>query len=619
MAFTYKYVDNASAGGGDGSSWSLSGASAAYTEAELEAYMEGTIAAETVMYIKGGTTYVLDSAYNWSARAGSIDTPIVWIGVVSTCTNTGANVVFSDWAQGNNRPLFDCGSQTITLSSYNIIRNIRFDGDAANMIVLAAADIFENCKFTSDKGSSTNQYIVQSANDGYFINCEFSSAKTHGLWINGIANIVKFCYFHDFSDATNGQAVYIAAQARQYIDNNIFDFCKYGIYSSGSFYGSIVNNTFYECDTGVYSSNYATVIMNNIQEGNNTVGFNWLASRKFNLFWGNHGDDTRCTDMWLNVATTGPSADLVVTTGDPLFTAAGSDFSLQYTSPCAASAEDVMYGVGASVRNGNKGAWQAATGDGLDLPALNKVAPSDTLLGSAGTMDLPAINKVAPSDTLEGVAGTMDLPALNKVAPSDTLEGVAGTMDLPTISNVRDNDTLEGVTGTLGSNYIIKSATPAGNYNDDNLTVGNVRPVAFGLSQTGTLANLDGTEAAYTALEATRNTDPGEGDVVEGTGTYKIANVTKTPSFNLATYENARNVPPANGAADLKLGQTMKIRNVNYTGTYNPSAGEVQPETTVSFTASITRTKSYTASITRTKSYTASITRTKSYTAHIVG
>jgi LysM repeat protein len=308
--------------------------------------------------------------------------------------------------------------------------------------------------------------------------------------------------------------------------------------------------------------------------------------------------------MWLNVATTGPSADLVVTTGDPLFTAAGSDFSLQYTSPCAASAEDVMYGVGASVRNGNKGAWQAATGDGLDLPALNKVAPSDTLLGSAGTIDLPAINKVAPSDTLEGVAGTMDLPAinkvapsdtlegvsgtmdlpaiskvapsdtlegvagtmdlpaLNKVAPSDTLEGVAGTMDLPTISNVRDNDTLEGVTGTLGSNYIIKSATPAGNYNDDNLTVGNVRPVAFGLSQTGTLANLDGTEAAYTALEATRNTDPGEANVVNTAGSYKIANVTKTPSFN----ESSRNTDP--GESNVRSGTTYKILNVNKTGTY---------------------------------------------------
>ena len=55
------------------------------------------------------------------------------------------------------------------------------------------------------------------------------------------------------------------------------------------------------------------------------------------------------------------------------------------------------------------------------------------------------------------------------------------------------------------ANQVLKSA--GGNYNDDNLSVGNVRPVAFGLSQTGTLANLAATDAAFLALEGTRN-DP---------------------------------------------------------------------------------------------------------------
>ena len=51
------------------------------------------------------------------------------------------------------------------------------------------------------------------------------------------------------------------------------------------------------------------------------------------------------------------------------------------------------------------------------------------------------------------------------------------------------------------ANQVLKSA--GGNYNDDNLSVGNVRPVAFGLSQTGDLSNLVATDAAYAALEAT--------------------------------------------------------------------------------------------------------------------
>jgi len=39
----YKHCDSASAGGGDGSTWALAGANAAYTEAELEVFLEGAI------------------------------------------------------------------------------------------------------------------------------------------------------------------------------------------------------------------------------------------------------------------------------------------------------------------------------------------------------------------------------------------------------------------------------------------------------------------------------------------------------------------------------------------------------------------------------------------------
>lgn len=69
------------------------------------------------------------------------------------------------------------------------------------------------------------------------------------------------------------------------------------------------------------------------------------------------------------------------------------------------------------------------------------------------------------------------------------------------------------------ANQVLKSA--GGNYNDDNLSVGNVRPVAFGLSQVGTLGNLAATDAAYVTLEQSRNADPGEGNVLDGV-TYLI-------------------------------------------------------------------------------------------------
>ncbi len=102
--------------------------------------------------------------------------------------------------------------------------------------------------------------------------------------------------------------------------------------------------------------------------------------------------------------------------------------------------------------------------------------------------------------------------------------------DVPNVGNVRDTDTVGGVPGTLSSNKILKSNATgdgAGNYNDDNLAVGNVRPVAFGLGLTGDLTNLVATDAAYVALEDTRNSDNGTvaADILL-TKSVKIRNVT---------------------------------------------------------------------------------------------
>lgn len=133
-------------------------------------------------------------------------------------------------------------------------------------------------------------------------------------------------------------------------------------------------------------------------------------------------------------------------------------------------------------------------------------------------------------DTCSYWTSDLDIPAVNKVAPSDTLLGVTGTLDLPAIGNVRDTDTLETVAGTLSSDKILKSnatGSGAGNYDDDNLSVGNVRPVLFGLAQTGTLANLLATDAAYVTLEESRNNDNGTvaADINAG-HSVKIRNVT---------------------------------------------------------------------------------------------
>jgi len=95
------------------------------------------------------------------------------------------------------------------------------------------------------------------------------------------------------------------------------------------------------------------------------------------------------------------------------------------------------------------------------FPAANTIDPLAPACGWAGeivpAMDVPNINKVAPSDTLRGVNGTMDLPAITSVVPPDTLEGVTGAFDEagrntnPGILNVRS-----------GVNYLNLSASYSG-------------------------------------------------------------------------------------------------------------------------------------------------------------
>jgi len=92
------------------------------------------------------------------------------------------------------------------------------------------------------------------------------------------------------------------------------------------------------------------------------------------------------------------------------------------------------------------------------------------------------------------------------------------------------------VPGTLSSNKILKSNATgdgAGSFNDDNLGVGNVRPVAFGVGLTGTLANLVATDAAYAALEAARNNKTAAAADIKVGKSVTIAAVTTDGAYSL--------------------------------------------------------------------------------------
>jgi hypothetical protein len=60
-------------------------------------------------------------------------------------------------------------------------------------------------------------------------------------------------------------------------------------------------------------------------------------------------------------------------------------------------------------------------------------------------------------------------------------------------------------------------------------------------------------------VESSRNTDPGESDVWYGSGTYKILNVTKTPSKRASSIANCE-------AGNIKSGVTIDDVAGSYAG-----------------------------------------------------
>ena len=144
--------------------------------------------------------------------------------------------------------------------------------------------------------------------------------------------------------------------------------------------------------------------------------------------------------------------------------------------------------------------------------------------------------------------------------------------------------------------------------------------------------DIDGTNKVYecmglpmdpTVWEIPRNTDPGAANVLSATADYKILNVTKDPSYDLAAYENARN--DVLNAAKLLEGYSPKTRNTTYaglyheasvsevkksvtygpsstyTGTYDPSSGQTTTDSdTVLTTKAMTRQRAVTKPATRT-------------------
>lgn len=333
------YVTPAGAGSKDGSSWSN-----AFGEPEFEASLEASAAAGDIYWIMEGT-YTLDSAYDSSARDGTAAAPISLVGVKSGTTATPPTIAdLSDANLGggtDDRPLIDAGANAVLFGDYYKFICLRFTTTAANGIQCGTYGRFYNCKSVGSSATA-NRYCFYTGTDALFVHCEASGLIGTGVdcYAFGLSSrgMLVYCYAHDCKRVIN-----TLATSGYYAVFSIFeDVSEYAISGAGSTLFAI-NVTFHDCAVAVNQSTATIVAINNLLDGCTTSGFNQGTQADHSFYLNNHGNDTRNTDMWVNIATTLPHGDFNNTTGDPLFDGDGN-LSLQAGSPCIGAGTSAILG-----------------------------------------------------------------------------------------------------------------------------------------------------------------------------------------------------------------------------------------------------------------------------------
>lgn len=297
------YLTESGAGAKDGSSWDN-----AWSLTEFETFVEaGSGTAGVTIWCKSGT-YTLTSAIIYNR-----DSKLRLRGVVSSTTNEPAEI--SDYAYGDDRPLFACGSYNFNISQYGKqLWNLRFSGAYNGTMVLGYANPIFNIKIENTYNNSTATCLaITSCNVIY---SEFISTYGRGLEINAYSG-VEYSTFRDSSvgiyHGTNIDGTYIS--------NNIIYNNSTGIvlYTGTGRRLMVSNNTIYNCTTGMDANSNSANITNNMI----VTCTNGIADNNYGIIAGNNFYN--CTNN-----TTGTITHLDYSTLDPQFVdAANGDFTPQ--------------------------------------------------------------------------------------------------------------------------------------------------------------------------------------------------------------------------------------------------------------------------------------------------
>lgn len=220
-----------------------------------------------VYYVAGGT-YDFATHMNASALDASAASPIYVIGVKSGTTNEAPE--YSDFAYGNDRPLFNCTTNSVNFicGDYFVVRNIRFVMDDTNGFKSGSYSRIINCKSANDTGTTPSYEAFTLESGSMLISSEASSTSNGNAIECGTICRIIGCYIHSSAGgiecapytvvngciiADNTVGIIAATQSSCTIINNTFHSCTTGITSTTSYGMVLINNFFDECSTPITS------------------------------------------------------------------------------------------------------------------------------------------------------------------------------------------------------------------------------------------------------------------------------------------------------------------------------------------------------------------------------
>jgi len=252
---TNHYVTTTGAGTKDSSSWAN-----AWSLSEFVSNVESDGDGNSY-YFKSGTYTLIEDL-----DVGTNRNYINFIGVKSATTAEPPTV--DDWAYGDDRPLFVCGSYKFRPSgdypSFRLFANLIFTSSYTGHIAGKQRTFFFNVKMT--QSSTDSSVSCAYISNGLILSCEFINSNGIGVALGSGGAIIN-SFIHDCNNGIKG------ANGGDIVANTIVSGCTTGYYSGDWWAPAFLNHvTFYDCTTAINLNVYLAHSLSNILIDNCSTG-----------------------------------------------------------------------------------------------------------------------------------------------------------------------------------------------------------------------------------------------------------------------------------------------------------------------------------------------------------